>query len=114
MASLEGFASLLPNKEMLEEEVWRQVLGIRRRSKGGEWLSFLVRQGIDLPPPPFLSSAFLSAGFILRQLSPLLAKTPLSQLQAHIQWGQLRAGSHWTDLGHVSIPEAATGSDPLA
>lgn len=66
------------------------------------------------PPPPFLSSAFLSAGFILRQLSPLLAKTPLSQLQAHIQWGQLRAGSHWTDLGHVSIPEAVTGSDPLA
>lgn len=46
MASLEGFASLLPNKEMLEEEVWRQVLGIRRSSKGGEWLSFLVRQGI--------------------------------------------------------------------
>ena len=68
----------------------------------------------DLPLSPFLSSAFLSAGFILRQLSPLSAKTPLSQLQAHIQWGQLRAGSHWTDLGHVSIPEAVTGSDPLA
>lgn len=44
-ASLEGFASLLPNKEILEEEVWRRVLGISR-SRGGEWLSFSVRQEI--------------------------------------------------------------------
>lgn len=34
--SLEGFASLLPNKVMLEEEVWRQVLRISRRSRSGE------------------------------------------------------------------------------
>lgn len=42
-----------------------------------------ITRSLSAISPP-LGTTFLNAGFILRHLSPLLAKTPLTQLQAHI------------------------------